>query len=105
MNADFVSTTINTDGALLVASSGHDNNGTYAAHIMSVGDTKAARMVSTNEQIESELSVTGNGPLLVSDYASSKDMAQVMDRIQCVFAEHVEAEPDTYSDMYTAGIM
>jgi hypothetical protein len=49
LNADFVSTTISTEGSFLMASSGNDQNETYAAHVMGVDDSKAGRVISGDD--------------------------------------------------------
>jgi hypothetical protein len=105
LNADFVSTTISTDGSFLMASSGTDHNGTYTAHVKGVGDSKASRVISGDDALETDLTAVSSGPLLLSDYASSMSVAQKMDNLKCVFTEIVDRGPVSHAEMTTAGIL
>jgi len=82
--ADYVSTTITTDGLFLLSNSGQSMTG---------GDSLAA-----------DISVTSSGPILFSDYASGTGVTALPDTIACVFTKYVlNWEPE--SELYSMGIL
>ena len=76
-----------------------------AAHVMGVGDSKASRVISGDDALETDLTATSSGPLLLSDYASSMSVAQKMDNLKCVFTEIVDRGPVSHAEMTTDGIL
>lgn len=103
VGADFVSTTITTDGTALLATSGTTENGSYASRLMTVEPSEVSRSLSGGESLESEVSVKGSGPILVSDYASGK-YAQLPDRFACLFSEQMKKQ-EQESELFTMGIL
>ncbi len=67
--ADYLATSISTDGTAMLATSGSDLNGSFVSRVMGVDATRMVRTVSGDEN-EQDLAVSGTGPVLVSDFAS-----------------------------------
>ncbi len=103
--ADYVSTSISTDGTLMLASSGHTDNGTYASRVMTVDVSEITRSMTGGETFDTDLSVQGAGPVLVSEYASGNGKRTLPDNIACVFVDEIEKRDAQKSEMYTAGIL
>ncbi len=103
--ADYVSTSISTDGTLMLASSGHTDNGTYASRVMTVDQSELSRSMTGGETFDTDISVKGDGPILVSEYASGKGKYTLSDTIACVFLDEMEKQAAQKSELYTAGIL
>lgn len=103
VGADYVSTSISTDGTFMLASAGQTDNGSYASRVMAVDNSEISRSMSGGENLESDLSVTGSGPILVSDYASGKTI-HLPDTIACAFITEMQKH-DQESELYTMGIL
>lgn len=102
--ADFISTSISTDGTMLLASSGHNDNGSFASRVMTVDQSDLSRSISGSEILETDVSVKGSGPLLVSDYASGVQRA-ITDPAACVFLTEDRVQVKGTSELYTTGIL
>ena len=89
VGADYLSTSIVTDGSFVLASSGQTANGSYASRVMAADASEITRSISGGESLVSDLSVKSSGPVLVSDYASGKS-ALIPERLACVFIRHVQ---------------
>lgn len=70
--ADYVSTSITTDGSFLLASSGQTDNGTYASRVMAADASEITQVLTGDDSLAADISVTSSGPILVSDYASGR---------------------------------
>jgi hypothetical protein len=101
--ADYISTTITTDGTSLLATQGNNDNGTYASRIMTVDASSVSRSLSGGESLESDVSVKSTGPVLISDYASGAKYT-IPDNIRCVFSDWMEKQGQE-SELYSAGIL
>lgn len=102
--ADYVSTSITTDGTMVLASSGHDENGSYASRVMTSDDSDLSRTLTGGEKLSSDVAVKGAGPILVSDYADAVHYT-IPDNLACVFLNHAEKQPVQRSNLYTGGIL
>ena len=101
--AEYISTTITTDGTSSLATEGLTGNGSYASRIMTVDDASVSRSVSGGEDLASEISVQSRGPVLLSDYASGKTVV-LPDAIVCTFGDWMENQ-ERYAEMESAGIL
>ena len=89
VGADYLSTSIVTDGSFVLASSGQTENGSYASRVMAADESEITRSMTGGESLVSDFSVKSSGPVLVSDYASGKS-ALIPERLACVFIRHVQ---------------
>lgn len=102
--ADYVSTSITTDGSFLLASSGQTGNGSYASRVMAVDASEITRSMSGGDTLAADVSVTSSGPILVSDYASGKGVIPLPDHIACIFTDYLH-EREKESELYSMGIL
>lgn len=103
VGADYLSTSIVTDGSFMLASSGQTANGSYASRVMAADASEITRSMTGGESLVSDLSVKSSGPVLVSDYASGKS-ALTPDSLACVFIRHIQ-EQEEGSELYSMGIL
>ena len=102
--ADYISTSITTDGSFLLASSGQTDNGIYASRVMAADTSEIMRSMTGDDSLAADISVTSSGPILVSDYASGRGVTALPDTIACVFTKYVlNREPE--SELYSMGIL
>lgn len=103
--AEYLGTTISTDGTLLLSGFGEDENGSSVSRVMTVGASQLSRIIS-GEESRVGLSVQGTGPLLFSDYSTGR--AESPPEPVCVFLTSDRRVPGIGSDkslMYTSGIL
>jgi hypothetical protein len=67
VGADFVSTSISTDGSIMVASSGNNENGSFASRVMSVDSSQLSRTITGDEEYQTDLIVKGKSTTFASD--------------------------------------
>ena len=103
VGADYMSTSIVTDGSFVLASSGQTENGSYASRVMAADASEITRSLTEGESLVSDLSVKSSGPVLVSDYASGKS-ALIPDSLARVFIRHIQGQEEE-SELYTMGIL
>jgi len=102
--ADYVSTTITTDGLFLLSNSGQNDNGTYASRVMATDPSEITQSMTGGDSLAADISVTSSGPILFSDYASGTGVTALPDTIACVFTKYVlNWEPE--SELYSMGIL
>ncbi|PKL60174.1 MAG: hypothetical protein CVV33_04040 [Methanomicrobiales archaeon HGW-Methanomicrobiales-4] len=101
---DYMSTSISTDGTCMLAGFGHTDNGTYASRVMTVDQSEISRSILAGEGLETDISIRGTGPVLVSEYASGRSVP-LPDTIACVFLDEMEKQAAQRSEMYAAGIL
>jgi hypothetical protein len=103
VGADYLSTSILTDGSFVLASSGQTDNGSYASRVMAADASELTRSLTGGESLVSDLVVKSAGPVLVSDYASGK-AGSIPDPLACVFITHIQ-ELEEESELYSMGIL
>ena len=103
VGADYLSTSIITDGSFVLASSGQTENGSYASRVMAVDASDITRSLTEGESLVSDLSVKSSGPVLVSDYAFGKS-ALIPDSLACMFIRHIQGQEEE-SELYSMGIL
>ncbi|HWQ65900.1 MAG TPA: hypothetical protein VN372_03400 [Methanospirillum sp.] len=101
---DYVVTSIITDGSAMLSSVGSDENDSHASRIMTVDNSVIVGSLSGRESIESDVSVRGSGPILISDYTSSLQSLRGTP-IACSFIEQNKVRLLGRSDMFTSGIL
>jgi len=101
--ADYLATSISTDGTAMLATSGSDLNGSFVSRVMGVDATRMVRTVSGDEN-EQDLVVSGTGPVLVSDFASMLvKNPEIKDR--CIFIDSGGDRSLGEPSVYTSGIL
>ena len=102
--AEYLSTSISTDGTLILASSGQNENGSFVTRIMAVDESELSRMVTGGEKFQTELSARGSGPILVSDDVTGKEFI-LTNPATCIFLTDERVRAIQHSNLYTAGIL
>jgi len=105
VGADYVSTSISTDGTMMIASSGNNDNGSFASRVMAVDQSQLSRSITGDDEFQNELIVRGNGPIIASDYANSRTRPNVLDEVACTFLTESRVQAAQISDMYTTGML
>jgi hypothetical protein len=101
---DIISTSISTDGTMILASSGHNENGSFASRIMTTDTSDVSWSISGSETLETDVSVRGTGPILISDYASGVQRG-LLDPAVCVFLTEERVQVKGESELFTTGIL
>ncbi len=99
--AEYLGTTISTDGVMMLTGTGEDTNGSFSSRIMTVGASELSRIIG--EQSGIGMSVHGEGPLLFSDYTTgrvSPDSGHT-----CVFLTPDRSNEAGRADLFTSGIL
>lgn len=79
-----------------VASSGQTENGTYVSRVMAADASEITQVLTGDDSLAADISVTSSGPILVSDYASGRGVTALPDTIACVFTKYVlNREPES----------
>jgi hypothetical protein len=104
VGADYLTTTVSSDGSILIKTAGSDENGSFASRVMTVDTAGISRSVENGENSGHEVSVQGSGPMLVSDYAHAEE-AKGWDPSACVFLTGTRAREMGRSELYTSGIL
>ena len=63
IGADYISTSITTDGSFLLASSGQTENGTYASRVMATDTAEITHAMTRDDSLTADVSVTSAGPI------------------------------------------
>ncbi|KAF5086905.1 hypothetical protein DSECCO2_51960 [anaerobic digester metagenome] len=93
-----------TDGSFLLAISGQTDNTIYASRVMAADASEITQVLTKDDSLAADISVTSSGPFLVSDYASGRGVTAHPDTIGCVFAKYVlNRKPE--SELYSMGIL
>nr|WP_319537818.1 hypothetical protein [uncultured Methanospirillum sp.] len=100
--AEYLGTTISTDGTFHLYGAGEDENGSFVSRVMAVGTSELSRII-TGEDSGIGLSVHGTGPVLFSDY-TTKDRVYPATPA-CVFLTADRINAPGRSHMYTSGIL
>ncbi|HWQ64173.1 MAG TPA: hypothetical protein VN429_07125 [Methanospirillum sp.] len=101
--ADFIATTISTDGSAHLSTSGSDANGSFAQHAMTVDASRLIRTVSGDET-GNDMVVSGSGPVLVSDFASAIVKGSEI-RDHCMFLDAGVERSLGDASVYVSGIL
>jgi hypothetical protein len=104
VGADFISTTINTDGSALLTTSGSDENGSFVSRAMTMDTARISRTASGEPDLQTDLVVSGSGPVLFSDYASGLLKTRKI-RELCAFLDGSGDQSGGESAVYTSGIL
>ncbi|MDD1729998.1 MAG: hypothetical protein LUQ50_13125 [Methanospirillum sp.] len=104
MGADYLATTITTDGSVMLATSGSDENGSFASRTMALDSSQVSRTVSGSDELNTDLTVRGAGPVLLSEYASAILHQPGINEL-CVFFDHTQDQTTNDASMYLSGII
>ncbi len=102
--AEYLSTTITTDGTISFTSSGENENATIVSRVMTAGESTLARSITGDKQIEIDLSASGSGPVLISDYSSSRSTTS-LNPVACVFLTEDRVNTPGWTELGTDGIL
>jgi hypothetical protein len=105
VGADFVSTSISTDGTMMLASSGNNENGSFASRVMAVDTSHLSRSITGNDEYQTDLIIQGSGPILASDYATARVSPEVLDEMACTLLTDTRVQAAQVSDLYTLGML
>ena len=101
---DYSATTINSDGSVFLSALGHDENGSFGSSVMALDATQVSSSQTVDEEMSSDLSVRGSGPILFSDYAVAMiKRADVRDF--CTFLSLPQENGGGQRSVYTSGIV
>ncbi|PWR69704.1 hypothetical protein [Methanospirillum lacunae] len=100
--AEYLGTTISTDGTILLSGSGEDANGSFASRVITVGVSELSRII-TGEESGVGISVTGAGQALFSDYTTGNSVSPLTP--VCVFLTRDSVTGDSRADLFTSGIL
>jgi len=99
--AEYLGTTISTDGSFHLCETGEDANGSFASQVMAVGASELSRII-TGDKPGALISVKGSGPVLFSDYTTHDRESRAAPT--CVFLGERDDEKSR-SHMYVSGIL
>jgi len=102
--ADYLSTTISTDGSVMLATAGSDANGSFASRALALDRAEVHRSVSGGAETESDLSVRSAGPVLFSDFASAMWKGSDLSRV-CALLRSQDDVNDGEVSVYSSGII
>ncbi|HWQ64079.1 MAG TPA: hypothetical protein VN429_06650 [Methanospirillum sp.] len=102
--ADYLATTISTDGSVMLASAGSDENGSFASRVMASDKAEVHRSVSGSDETESDLIVRSAGPMLFSDFASAIWKGSDLNRV-CALLRSPDDLNDGKVSVYSSGII
>lgn len=103
VGADYMSTSISTDGMLSMATSGNSENGSYVSRYMAVEHSGLARDLEAGDSLNSSLSLQSDWPLLVSEFTSG-NIRDTLKPLACVFLTDTKVE-ESRSMMGMSGIL
>lgn len=105
--ADFIATSLRSDGAVLLSSSGSDENGSVSSRVMAVDEAQVIRSLAGRDDLVSDLVVHGTGPVLFSEYAEY--VASISGRpdpqAACSFLDQLVPGPGGGAFQYVTGIV
>ncbi|HWQ66144.1 MAG TPA: hypothetical protein VN372_04655 [Methanospirillum sp.] len=102
--ADYIATTIITDGSAMLSSSVQDENGSYDSRVMTEGSSRLSRTMRRDPSVGADLSVRGAGPILFAEYASGIQRASGP-AVPCAFIDQVPLRATGFSSRTTSGIL
>ncbi|HWQ64949.1 MAG TPA: hypothetical protein VN429_11075 [Methanospirillum sp.] len=102
--ADYLATSISTDGSVMLTTSGSDVNGSFTSRALAVDGVNVVRSALGGESLDSDLSIQSSGPVLVSDYGSVLQMpSDIMDL--CKFLDAGSDRSLGEASIFTSGIL
>ncbi|PWR74343.1 hypothetical protein DK846_04125 [Methanospirillum lacunae] len=70
VGAEYHATTITSDGSVMLSSAGSDENGSMISRVMALDSAKVSRTSENGIDINEDLSVSGTGPVLFTEFVS-----------------------------------
>ncbi|WP_319579486.1 hypothetical protein [uncultured Methanospirillum sp.] len=99
--AEYLGTTISTDGVVILTGSDQDGNGSVASRIMAIGTSELSRIIGDEGGIG--MTVQGRGPLLFSDHTTGTTPTQLGQA--CVFLTPDRINADSRANLDASGIL
>ena len=103
VGADYLTSTVSSDGSILIKTAGSDENGSFESRVMTVDQAALSREISGDGRLASDLTVTGEGPIVVFESASG-DISEP-DPGACLFLTPDRAGKTGKADLMTTGIL
>jgi len=101
--ADYLATSISTDGSVMLTTSGSYPNGSFSSRAMALDSAHLVRTFPGDESGE-DLVVSASGPVLFSDYASASVTGpEIMDH--CMFLKETGERSLGEASVFTSGIL
>ena len=104
VGADYLATSINTDGSVMLATSGSDANGSFASRTLALDSAQVSRSFTGSDEMNADLSVRAAGPVLLSDYASGV-LGQDEIRKLCTFLDMPSYQQTREASLFLSGIV
>jgi len=102
--AEYLATTVRTDGSVMLASAGSDPNGSFVSRVLASDKAEVHRSVSGNDETESDLTIRSAGPVLFTDFASSIWRGSDLNRV-CTLLQHQDDPESGKASAYSSGII
>nr|WP_319537628.1 hypothetical protein [uncultured Methanospirillum sp.] len=102
--AEYLVTTISTDGSVMLTSAGSDANSSFVSRVMASDRSEVHRSVSGSVETESDLSIRSAGPVLFSDFASSIWKGSDLNKV-CALLRSQDDPNDGAVSAYSSGII
>ena len=104
VGGDYLSTTIRSDGSIMLTASGSDVNGSFAFRVMTQGPGFVSRSIAGEEDMKTDLAVHSDGSLLYSDSATTRLMQPGI-RELCAFLQAPFEHEIGESSLVVSGIL
>ncbi len=104
VGAEYLATTIRTDGSVMLTSAGSDLNGSFASRVMASDKAEVHRSISGSDETESDLSIRSAGPVLFTDFASAVLKESDLDRVCALLRSQDDPDGGKVS-AYSSGII
>lgn len=101
--ADYLATSIQTDGSVMLTTSGSDANGSFTSRTMAIDSSDVGLSIGGGENLDTDLTVRSSGPVLVSDYSSGRESV-IPAWLACAFNLQNPGDVD-HSEFYSSGIL
>jgi len=99
--AEYLGTTISTDGVVMLTGSDEISNGSAVSRIMAVGTSELSRFIGDDGGIG--MTVQGRGPLLFSDHTTGT--VSYPSDLACVFLTPDRINADNRAELDASGIL
>ncbi|MDD1728208.1 MAG: hypothetical protein LUQ50_03950 [Methanospirillum sp.] len=104
VGAEYLSTTVRSDGSIMLTGSGSDENGSFASRVMTQGPGLVSRSITGEEDMKTDLAVHSDGSLLYTDSASAR-LIQPGIRELCAFLQAPFEHEIGESSLVVSGIL
>lgn len=102
--AEYHTTTISTDGSVMLSSAGVDENGSVGSRVMALDSAKVSRTIDDDKGISEDLIVSTAGPMLFSEFASAI-MKHPKSTAACTFLDETDGQIFSEASRVLSGIL